>query len=67
MSECGVIPKKINISSSESNSIKDDQALEEEAQREMQEANEMIERLEREEQEREMREAEEEIQKELME
>jgi hypothetical protein len=49
MSDCGVIPKKINISSSESNSIKDDQALEEEAQREMQEANEMIEQLEREE------------------
>ncbi len=61
MSDCGVIPKKINISSSETNSMKDDQALEEEAQREMQEANEMIERLEREEQEREMREAEEEI------
>jgi hypothetical protein len=31
MSDCGVIPQKINISSSESNSIKDDQALEEEA------------------------------------
>jgi hypothetical protein len=61
MSECGIIPKKINISSSESNSMKDDLALEEEAQREMQEANEMIERLEREEQEREMREAEEDI------
>ena len=67
MSDCGVIPQKINISSSESNSMKDDQALEEEAQREMQEANEMIERLEREEQEREMREAEEDIEKELIE
>lgn len=61
MSDCGLIPRKINISSSETNSMKDDQALEEEAEREMQEANEMIERLEREEQEREMREAEEDI------
>jgi hypothetical protein len=35
LSDCGVIPQKINISSSENSSVKDDQALEEEAKREM--------------------------------
>lgn len=67
LSDCGILKTKLNISSSENSSMKDEQALAEEAQREMQDANEMIERLEREEQEREMREAEEELQRELAE
>ena len=48
LSDCGILAK-LNISSSENSSMKDEQALAKEELREIQDANEMIERFEREE------------------
>lgn len=42
LSDCGIAPMKLNISSSEQSSVKDEQALVEEEKKEIDDANEMI-------------------------